>query len=49
MIELTITQVVRKPSELKRLLDGGEKVRILFKEQKPNGAVKLSALIEKEK
>lgn len=49
MIEMTITQLVRKPSELKKLLENGKKVRILYKEPKPNGKVQLSALIQKEK
>lgn len=49
MIEMTISEVVRNTAKLKELLEGGEKVRIVFKQPKPNGAVVLSALIEKEK
>jgi hypothetical protein len=48
MVEMTITQLVRKPSELKKLLEDGKKVRILYKEPKPNGEVQLSAIIQRE-
>ena len=48
MIEMTISEVARNTARLKQLLESGEEVRIVFKQQKPNGAVELSALIKKE-
>lgn len=45
---LTISEVVKKPAQFTTLVKSGEEVRIVWKEQKPNGKVELSAIIKKE-
>lgn len=47
MKELTITAIVKRPNDLRTALDKGP-VRIVWKEQKPNGAVIFSAIVNKE-
>jgi len=47
MTELTITQVAKKHTVLKEALKKGP-VRIVWKEQKPNGKVIFSAIVTKE-
>lgn len=47
MTELTITQIVQKPNLLREALQSGD-VRILWREQKPNGKVLESAIVSKE-
>ena len=47
MIELTITEVTRTPSKLSAALKSGD-VRIVWKEQKPNGRVIESAIVKRE-
>ena len=47
MKELTITEIVKRPNDLRTALDSGP-VRIVWKEQKPNGEVIFSAIAEKE-
>lgn len=48
MKTLTITEVVRKPNVLREALENQPKVRIIWKEAKPNGLVEFSAIIKKE-
>lgn len=47
MIELTITQIVRSPNTLRAALHSGD-VRIIWKEQAPNGQVMMSAIVKRE-
>jgi len=47
MIELTITEIVQKPAKLRQALESGP-VRIVWKEQKPGGKVRFSAIATKE-
>ncbi len=47
MKELTITEIAQKPAKLRAALENGP-VRIVWKEQKPNGKVVFSAIINKE-
>lgn len=47
MITLTITEIVKNPAILRSSLSKGE-VKIIWKEQKPNGKVLFSALAKKE-
>lgn len=47
MKELTITEIAKKHTVLKDYLEKGL-VRIVWKEQKPNGKVVFSAVVTKE-
>lgn len=47
MKELTITEIAKKHTVLKESLEQGP-VRIVWKEQKPNGKVVFSAIATKE-
>ncbi len=47
MIEISITEVTRKPSVLRSALAEGD-VRITWKRKRPNGEIIFSALAEKE-
>ena len=47
MKELTMTEIARHPSKLREALEEGD-VRIIWKEQKPNGKVTFSAITKKE-
>lgn len=47
MIELTITQIVQKPNILREALQNGD-VRLVWKQQRPNGKVIESAIVTKE-
>jgi len=46
MKEITITQIARTPSVLKKALKKGP-VRIVWKEQKPGGKVLFSAITQR--
>lgn len=48
MKTLTITEILKKPAQFMALIQSEEKVRVVWKEQKPNGKVKLSAIVQKE-
>jgi len=48
MKTLTITQIAKKHTVLKEALEKHEEVRIVWKEQKPNGKVHFSAIAKKE-
>lgn len=47
MIELTITQIVKNPNILRESLKSGD-VRLIWREQKPNGKVIESAIVSKD-
>lgn len=47
MIELTMSQIVKNPSVLREAIQHGD-VRLIWKEQKPNGKVIESAIVRKE-
>ncbi len=47
MKEISITQIARTPSVLKKALEKGP-VRIVWKEQKPGGKILFSAITKKE-
>jgi hypothetical protein len=47
MKEITISEVTRNPNKLRTELDKGP-VRLIWKEQKPNGKVLCSAIVKKE-
>ena len=48
MTEMSISEVTKNPNKLRTELDNGP-VRIIWKEQKPNGKVVFSAIVNKEK
>lgn len=47
MKELTMSQIVKNPSVLREALQNSD-VRLIWKEQKPNGKVIESAIVRKE-
>jgi hypothetical protein len=47
MIEISISEITKNPNKLRTELDKGP-VRIIWKEQKPNGKVVFSAIVNKE-
>lgn len=47
MKTLTISEVLRSPGLLRIELEKGQ-VRIIWKEQKPNGSIVFSAIVKKE-
>ena len=48
MIEMSISEVTRNPNKLRTELAKG-KVKLVWREQKPKGAVVFSAIVSKEK
>lgn len=47
-VEMSITDVTKKPAQLKQALESGKEVRLIWREQKPNGNIILSAIVKKE-
>lgn len=47
MITLTITELTRSPSKLRAALKSGD-VRIVWRDQKPNGVVLESAIVKRD-
>lgn len=45
---MSITDVIKKPAQLKQALESGKEVRLVWKEQKPNGKITFSATVKKE-
>lgn len=48
MKTLSITDIVKKPALFKEALEEDQSVRVVWKEQKPNGEIVFSVIAKKE-